>query len=67
MNLFIITISIITMTIPIGLLTISIHTQSPTTSDLPLNTINETDSTVNVLNKTLPPENATGVVSMGPK
>ena len=55
------------MTIPIGLLTISIHTQSPTTSDLPLNTINETDSTVNVLNKTLPPENATGVVSMGPK
>lgn len=68
MNLFMITISvsIITMTITIGLLTSSIHAQSPTASDLPLTTINETNSTVNVLNKTLPPENATGIVPMGP-
>lgn len=54
------------MTITIGLLTSSIHAQSPTASDLPLTTINETNSTVNVLNKTLPPENATGIVPMGP-
>ncbi len=66
MNIFTITISIITMTITIGFLTSSIHAQSPTTSDLPLTTINETNSTVNVLIKTLPPENATGVVPMGP-
>lgn len=38
------------------------HAQTPTTSDLPMTTINETNSTVDVLNKTLPVENATKVV-----
>jgi hypothetical protein len=44
----------------------SILAQTPTTSDLPMTTINETNSTVDVLNKTLPPENATDVIPVAP-
>ena len=65
MNLFMITIAITTITLTLGFMTDSIHAQNPTTSDLPLTTINETNSTINVLNKTLPDENATGVVPIG--
>ena len=43
-----ITIAITTITLTLGVMTSSIHAQNPTTSDLPLTTINETNSTVNV-------------------
>ena len=59
-------IAIATVTLILGFMTPSILAQSPTTSDLPLTTINESNSTVNVLNKTLPPENATDVVPVAP-
>ena len=49
-----------------GTLTSSIEAQTPTTSDLPMTTINETNSTVEVLNKTLPAENETDVVPVVP-
>ena len=65
MNLFIIATAIMTFTL-IGALTNSLQAQTPTTSDLPMTTINETNSTVNMLNKTLPSENATAVVSVVP-
>ena len=65
MNLFMITIAITTITLTLGFMTSSIHAQNLTTLDLPLTTINETNSTVNVLNKTLPDENATDVVPIG--
>jgi len=50
----------------IGALTNSLQAQTPATSDLPMTTINETNSTVNMLNKTLPSENATAVVPVVP-
>ena len=50
----------------IGALTSSILAQTPTTSDLPMTTINETNSTVTMLNKTLPSENATDAVPVVP-
>ena len=65
MNLFIIATAIMTFTL-IGALTNSLQAQTPRTSDLPMTTINETNSTVNMLNKTLPSENATAVVSVVP-
>jgi hypothetical protein len=67
-NLFIVTVAIATATLGIGTLTNSIEAQTPTTSDLPMTTINETNSnsTVDVLNKTLPSENATDVVPVVP-
>lgn len=65
MNLFIIATAIMTFTL-IGALTNSLQAQTPTTSDLPMTTINETNSTVNMLNKTLPSENATAVVPVVP-
>ena len=49
-----------------GTLTSSIEAQTPTTSDLPMTTINETNSTVEVLNKTQPAENETDVVPVVP-
>jgi len=65
MNLFIIATAIMTFTL-IGALTNSLQAQTPRTSDLPMTTINETNSTVNMLNKTLPSENATAVVPVVP-
>jgi len=65
MNLFIIATAIMTFTL-IGALTNSLQAQTPATSDLPMTTINETNSTVNMLNKTLPSENATAVVPVVP-
>ena len=67
-TLFIITIAITTAILGIGSLTSSIQAQTPTTSDLPMTTINETNSnsTVTVLNKTLPAENATDVAPVVP-
>jgi hypothetical protein len=47
-------------------MTHSIQAKTPTTSDLPMTTINETNSTVDVLNKTSPAENATDVVPVVP-
>jgi len=43
-------IPIVTINLFTGLLTNSIWAQTPTTSDLPMTTINETNSTVEVLN-----------------
>ena len=65
-NLFIIVIAIAPVVSIMGSLMISINAQTPTTSDLPMTTINETNSTVDVLNKTLPAENATDVVPVVP-
>lgn len=65
-NLFIIAISIVPVVLVMGSFTTSIYAQTPTTSDLPMTTINETNSTVDVLNKTLPAENATDVVPVVP-
>jgi hypothetical protein len=67
-TLFIITIAITTAILGVGSLTTSIQAQTPTTSDLPMTTINETNSnsTVSVLNKTLPAENATDVAPVVP-
>jgi hypothetical protein len=69
-NLFIVivTIAITTAVSDIGSLTTSIQAQTPTTSDLPMTTINETNSnsTVDFLNKTLPAENATDVIPVVP-
>jgi hypothetical protein len=67
-TLFIITIAITTAILGMGSLTTSIQAQTPTTSDLPMTTINETNSnsTVSVLNKTLPAENATDVAPVVP-
>ncbi|CAN5685717.1 hypothetical protein BH23THE1_BH23THE1_22900 [soil metagenome] len=65
-SLFIITIAIATVTLILEFMTPSILAQTPTTSDLPMTTINETNPTVDVLNKTLPPENATDVVPVVP-
>ena len=64
-NLFIIATAIMTFTL-IGALTNSVQAQTPTTSDLPMTTINETNSTVKMVNKTLPSENATAVVTVVP-
>ena len=65
-SLFIVTIAIATVALISGFVMPSILAQTPTTSDLPITTINETNSTVDVLNKTLPPENATAVVPVLP-
>ena len=64
--LFIIAVAIVTTNLIGGTLTSSIEAQTPTTSDLPMTTINETNSTVDVLNKTLPSENETDVVPVVP-
>lgn len=64
--LFIIAVAIVTTNLIGGTLTSSIDAQTPTTSDLPMTTINETNSTVDVLNKTLPSENETNVVPVVP-
>ena len=68
LSLFIVTIAIVTAILGVGSLTTSVQAQTPTTSDLPMTTINETNSnsTVEVLNKTLPTENATDVVPVVP-
>jgi hypothetical protein len=65
-SLFIVTIAIATVALVLEFMIPSILAQTPTTSDLPMTTINETNSTVDVLNKTLPPENATAVVPVVP-
>ncbi|HKR73444.1 MAG TPA: hypothetical protein VJR94_04965 [Candidatus Nitrosocosmicus sp.] len=61
-------IAIVTINLFTGILTNSIWAQTPTTEDLPMTTINETNSnsTVEVLNKTLPAENETDVVPVVP-
>lgn len=66
MILFIIANTIVIITLIVGALAISIEAQTPTTSDLPMTTINETNSTVKVLNKTLPAENETDVIPVVP-
>ena len=65
-SLFKVTIAIATVALVLGFVTPSILAQTPTTSDLPMTTINETNSTVDVLNKTLPAENATDAVPLVP-
>ena len=65
-SLFIITIAIATVTLMLECMTPSVLAQTPTNSDLPMTTINETNSKVDVLNKTLPPENATDAVPVAP-
>ena len=50
----------------IGTTTSPTYAQTPTISDLPMTTINETNSTFDVSNKTLPAENATDVVPIVP-
>ncbi|HYF99937.1 MAG TPA: hypothetical protein VD815_07585 [Candidatus Saccharimonadales bacterium] len=67
-SLFIIYITIATAILGVGSLATLIQAQTPTTSDLPMTTINETNSnsTVAVLNKTLPAENATDVIPVVP-
>lgn len=65
-SLFIVTIAIATVALVLEFMIPSILAQTPTTSDLPMTTINETNSTVDVLNKTLPAENATAVVPVVP-
>ena len=65
-SLFIITIAIATVTLMLECMTPSVIAQTPTNSDLPMTTINETNSKVDVLNKTLPPENATDAVPVAP-
>lgn len=64
MNLFIVANTIVTIALTIGALTSSIEAQTPTTEDLPMTTINETNSNskVDLFNKTLPAENETDVV-----
>lgn len=59
-------IAIVTINLFAGILTNLIWAQTPTTADLPMTTINETNSTVEVLNKTLPAENETDVVPVVP-
>ena len=59
-------IAIVTINLFTGILTNLIWAQTPTTADLPMTTINETNSTVEVLNKTLPAENETDVVPVVP-
>ena len=68
MNLSIMSIAnaIVTINLFTGILTNSIWAQTTTTSDLPMTTINETNSTVEVLNKTLSAENETDVVPIVP-
>ena len=66
LSLFIITIAIATVTLILECMTPSVLAQASTNSDLPMTTINETNSKVDVLNKTLPPENATDVVPVTP-
>ena len=65
-NLFIMILAIVTNTLIIGALANSVDAQTPTIQDLPMTTINETNSTVEVLNKTLPAENETDVVPVVP-
>lgn len=67
-SLFVVTIAIVTSILGVGCMTPSIQAQTPTASDLPMTTINETNSnsTVEVLNKTLSAENATDVVLVVP-
>lgn len=65
-NLFIVAIAIATITLIVGVISTSVQAQTPTISDLPMTTTNETNSTVEVLNKTLPAKNATNVVPVVP-
>lgn len=64
--IFVVAIAIAFANLIGGTLTSPIEAQTPTTSDLPMTTINETNSTVEVLNKTLPTENETDVVPVVP-
>lgn len=69
-NLFITANTLLFITLIVGMMTLtnSIEAQTPTTEDLPMTTINETNSnsSVEVLNKTLPAENETDVVPVVP-
>lgn len=51
-----------TITLSVESMSTSTYAQTPTDSDLPMTTVNETNSTVQMLNKTLPAENATDIV-----
>ena len=64
--IIVVAITIVATNLIGGTLTSLIEAQTPTTSDLPMTTINETNSTVDVLNKTLPDENETDVVPVVP-
>lgn len=49
-----------------GSMSTLIQAQTPTTSDLPMTTINKINSTIDALNKTLPAENKTDVAPVVP-
>lgn len=66
MILFINLIAIATTFLSIESTTSLIYAQTLTSSDLPMTTINETNSTVDVLNKTLPSENTTNAIPVSP-
>lgn len=66
LGIFLITLAFVIVTLVEVSMTHSIQAKTPTTSDLPMTTINETNSTVDMLNKTLPAENATDVVPVVP-
>ena len=59
-------LAIVTINFIIGALTSSVEAQTPTTQDLPMTTINETNSTVAVLNKTVSSENETEAMPLVP-
>ena len=65
-DLFIMILAIVTINCIIGILPSSVEAQTSKGSDLPMTTINETNSTVAVLNKTLPSENGTEAVPLVP-
>lgn len=66
MILFINLIAIATTFLSIESTTSLIYAQTLVSSDLPMTTINETNSTVDVLNKTLPSENTTNAIPVSP-
>ena len=59
-------LAIVTNTLIIGALANSVDAQTPTIQDLPMTTIKQTNSTLAVLNKTLPAENESDVVPVVP-
>jgi hypothetical protein len=65
-NLFIMILAIVTINFIIGIFPSAVEAQTPTGSDLPMTTINETNSTVAVFNKTLSSENGTEAVPLVP-
>jgi hypothetical protein len=65
-NLFIMILAVVTINCTIGILPSSVEAQTSKGSDLPGTTINETNSTVAVLNKTVSSENETEAMPLVP-